>query len=184
TISPPSPVVIPAGNTSTTITIAMKEDTLYESDETVIVALGTPTNATLATPATYTFTIKDDDQEPSVSWNPAESNLSEPEGTQGSGTQTRQVTYTMVLSAASGLPVSVPIMYTGTATFGTDYTGPATVMFQPGETSTNVVLEIVKDLVPEPGPAETITMTINSGGVTNATPQMPLVRAYSIQDDD
>jgi hypothetical protein len=56
-----SPVVIPAGNTSTTITIAMKEDAIAEPDETVIVVLGTPTNATLATPSSYTLTIRDDD---------------------------------------------------------------------------------------------------------------------------
>src|SRR5262249_18375076 len=57
TISPASPITIPAGSTSTTITIAMKEDTLDESDETVAVVLGTPTTATLATPSTYTLTI-------------------------------------------------------------------------------------------------------------------------------
>lgn len=56
-----SPVVIAAGQTSTTITIAMNEDNDLEADETVIVVLGTPTNATLATPSTYTFTIINDD---------------------------------------------------------------------------------------------------------------------------
>ncbi len=61
TITPASPIVIPAGQTSTTITIAMKEDMLDEPDETVIVVLGMPTNATLAAPSTYTLTIRDDD---------------------------------------------------------------------------------------------------------------------------
>lgn len=60
TISP-SLLLIPAGSTSTTLTIAMKEDTDVELDETVIVVLGTPVNATLGTPATYTLTIKNDD---------------------------------------------------------------------------------------------------------------------------
>lgn len=183
TISPPSPLVIPAGQTSTTITIAMKEDTLDEADETVIVVLGAATNATLGSPSTYTFTIRDDDQPPNVSWNPAESDLAEPEGT-NAGNQTRSVTYTMVLSAPSGQTVTVPISYTGTATAGTDYTGPASVSFAPGATTTNVTLAIVKDSTPEPGPAETIIMTIDAMNVTNAGTQMPLVRTYSIQDDD
>jgi hypothetical protein len=61
TISPASPIVIPAGQTSTTIVIAMKEDMLDEPDETVIVVLGMPTNAMLASPSTYTLTIRDDD---------------------------------------------------------------------------------------------------------------------------
>jgi len=182
TISPASPVTIPAGSTSTTITIAMKEDTLAESDETVGVVLGTPTNGVLATPSTYTLTIKNDDGVSDVSWNPAESNSAEPEGTHPPGTQTRSVTFTMVLSAASGLTVTAPITYSGTATFGTDYMGPAMVTFAPGQTSADVTLDIDKDVDPEAD--ETITMTINAAGVTNAGTQSPTVRTYTIQNDD
>ena len=61
TISPATPITIPAGSTSTTITIAVKEDMAVEADETVIVVLGMPTNATLGTPSTYTLTIVNDD---------------------------------------------------------------------------------------------------------------------------
>ncbi len=183
TIAPASPLVIPAGETSTTITIAMKEDTLDEPDEQVIVALGTPTNATLGMPATYTLKIRDDDQRPDVSWNPVESNLTEDEGTHPAN-QPRSVTLTLVLSAASGQPVMVPILYTGTATVGTDYTGPASVMFAAGATSADVVLSIVRDSMKETGPDETIVMTIDSMNVTNAGTQMPVVRTYSIKDDD
>jgi hypothetical protein len=177
-----SPVVIPAGNTSTTITIAMKEDTADESDETVIVVLGAPTNATLATPSTYTLTIRDDDSQPDVQWNPAEANGADPEGTQPPGPMTRAVTFTMVLTAASALTVTVPIDYTGTATNGTDYTGPTTVTFAPGATSANVVLDIVRDNAAEAN--ETITMTINAAGVTNAGVGTPTARTYTIENDD
>jgi hypothetical protein len=176
-----SPVVIPAGNTSTTITIAMKEDTLVENDETVVVVLGTPTNATLATPSTYTLTIRDDDST-DVSWNAAESNGADPEGSQPPGPATRAVTFTMTLSAASALTVTVPIDYSGTATSGSDYTGPAMVTFMPGQTSANVVLDIVRDSTAESD--ETITMTINAAGVTNAGTASPTTRTYTIQNDD
>ena len=182
TIAPASPVTIPAGSTSTTITIAMKEDTLDESDETVVVVLGTPMNATLGTPSTYTLTIRDDDAEPDVSWNAVESNGSEPEGSHPPGTQTRQVTYTMVLTAASGLTVTVPITYSGTATFGTDYSGPAMVSFAPGATSADVTLTIEKDADIEPN--ETITMTINAAGVMNAGTASPTVRSHTLENDD
>jgi hypothetical protein len=177
-----SPVVIPAGNTSTTIAITMKEDTVSETDETVIVVLGTPTNATLASPSMYTLTIRDDDPPPDVSWNPSESNGSDPEETAPPGQMTRDVTFTMVLTAASAQTVTVPIDYTGNATLGTDYTAPATVTFAPGVTTMNVVLAIARDAVAEGN--ETITMTINSAGVTNAGTTNPTVRSYTIQNDD
>jgi multidrug efflux pump subunit AcrA (membrane-fusion protein) len=43
---------------SAAITIHMVDDSVNEGDETVIVDLDAPTNATLASPSTYTLTIK------------------------------------------------------------------------------------------------------------------------------
>ncbi|HEY5925673.1 MAG TPA: Calx-beta domain-containing protein [Kofleriaceae bacterium] len=182
TISPASPVTIPAGSTSTTITIAMKEDTLDETDETVIVALDAPTNATLGTPATYTLTIRDDDNPPDVSWNPAESNASDPEETHPPGMQTREVTFTLVLTAASGLTVTVPLLFSGIATLGVDYKAPAMVTFAPGATTASVVLVIERDAAVELD--ETITMTIDAANVVNAGTASPTVRSYTLQNDD
>jgi hypothetical protein len=160
----------------------MKEDVLDEPDETVIVDLDVPTNATLGTPATFTLTIKDDDATPKVSWNPAESNGSDLEGTGPGGGPTRTVTYTIVLTAASSYTITVPILYTGTATINDDYTAPSSVTLLPGTTSVDVVLTIVRDNVKESN--ETITMTIDSTNVTNAGTQNPQVRSYTIQNDD
>ncbi len=56
-----SPLVIPSGSLSGTITLAVLDDTLQEASETVIVTLGTPTNATLGPGNSHTFTIADDD---------------------------------------------------------------------------------------------------------------------------
>ncbi|MDB4960227.1 MAG: retention module-containing protein [Myxococcales bacterium] len=53
----------PEGTTSQTITVNVVQDTLDETDETVVVNLGTPVNATLGAVAdrTRTITIQDDD---------------------------------------------------------------------------------------------------------------------------
>jgi hypothetical protein len=176
-----SPVTITAGNLSTTIVIAMKEDTLDEANETVVVDLDTPTGATLGTPATYTLTITDDDQEPKVSWDPLEINLSELEGTGPQGGPTRTVSYTIVLSAASGRDVTIPIDYSGTAASPSDYSGPASVMIAAGQTSTTVTLTIVRD-GDDDGASETIIMDF--GTVVNAGTQNPVTRTYTILDDD
>ena len=55
---------IPAGATVGTFQIFLTDDVQYESNETVVVNLGTPTNAGLGSPASYTLTIKDNDLSP------------------------------------------------------------------------------------------------------------------------
>ena len=61
----PSPLTIPIGSTSTDITVTLTNDTTYETpDETLIITLGTPTNATRGSPSSHTLTITDDDPIP------------------------------------------------------------------------------------------------------------------------
>jgi len=55
-----SPLVIPAGTTSATITVNVMDDTLDESNETLTTTLGAPTNAQLGT-MTHVLTITDND---------------------------------------------------------------------------------------------------------------------------
>ncbi|MGA2506866.1 MAG: lectin like domain-containing protein, partial [Chitinispirillaceae bacterium] len=56
-----SPITIAAGSTTATITITIINDPLPENNETVIVTMGTPTNATLGATTVHTATIIDDD---------------------------------------------------------------------------------------------------------------------------
>ena len=63
-----SPVVINAGSTGATVVLTVVNDTLNESNETVIVSIGTPTNATVGATPLHTATINDDDPQPTVQW--------------------------------------------------------------------------------------------------------------------
>ncbi len=56
-----SPVTISAGNTTATITITIVSDFLVEGNETVILTMGTPTNAVVGSTTEHTATITDDD---------------------------------------------------------------------------------------------------------------------------
>jgi hypothetical protein len=56
-----SPVTIPAGSTTGTITVTVVNDTVVEPSETVIVTLGAPTNAVLGAISAHTVTITDND---------------------------------------------------------------------------------------------------------------------------
>ena len=59
----PSSISIPAGQTTTDVTVTIIDDTLDDPDETVVITLEPPTNATLGTTTvnTTTITITDDD---------------------------------------------------------------------------------------------------------------------------
>ena len=56
-----SPITITAGNASEDITVTITTDPDIEPDETVIVDMGTPTNASQGATTTHTLTITDDD---------------------------------------------------------------------------------------------------------------------------
>jgi hypothetical protein len=62
-----SPLTIAAGSTTAGIVITITSEALDENDETVIVNLGTPTNAILGPIITHTATITDDDPYPTGS---------------------------------------------------------------------------------------------------------------------
>jgi hypothetical protein len=57
TIAPATPLTIPAGQTTASVTITSIADGVSDPGETVIITLGTPTNATLGTNTTATTTI-------------------------------------------------------------------------------------------------------------------------------
>ncbi len=108
-------LTISAGSTSGTITIAsIVDDSLDEANETVIVTLSSPNNATLGSDSVHTYTITDNDSAPVVDFNTTSS--SEAESVSSAG-------LTVDLSAASSQNVTVDYAVTGTATgSGTDYT--------------------------------------------------------------
>lgn len=56
-----SPIRIPAGETTASVTIGIIDDAVQESDESVIVTLQTPTGAVLGTTSESTLTIQDND---------------------------------------------------------------------------------------------------------------------------
>ncbi len=57
-------ITIPADTLSASKTFSITEDEVEESDETVIITMGTPTNALKGTPSTHTITIQNDDTGP------------------------------------------------------------------------------------------------------------------------
>ncbi len=169
-----SPLSIPVGSTTATITITLTNDTLDELDETIVIDMGTPTNATASGTLTHTATINDDDAQPTVHFTVA---------TQSASEATGLVTVTAQLSAASGLTVDIPFTINGTSTAisGTDYTFTASPLSIPaGSTTADITITLTNDALDELNE----TIVIDMGTPTNATASGTLTHTATINDDD
>lgn len=168
-----SPITIPAGTTTVNITITIVNDTLDENNETVIVTMGSPTNATQGATTVHTATIEDNDALPTVSWTTSSQSASEGIGT---------MTVTARLSVVSGRDVTVPFTISGTATdFGTDYSITASpITISAGVLTADITLTIIDDLLDE----ENQTIIVTMGAPTNAIQGTTTVHTATIEDND
>lgn len=142
-------LTIPASQASGTITFNITDDALNEADETVIVTLGSPSNASLGSPSTHTVTITDDDPVPSLSIADA------------SATEAGTLTFTVTLGAPSGRSVSVDYATSsGTAVSGTDFTAASgTLSFSAGTTTKTFTVATTSDALHEGNETFNVTLT-------------------------
>ena len=155
------------GVTSNSVAVTVNGDDFDEPDETVVVRLSSPSNATLtggATTLDSTGTINDNDPTPTVSVTDA---AAVSEGDVVSPDSPNNMTFTVTLSAVSGQTVTVPYTLSGTATAGTDYTepDPRSVTIAAKMTQEDIAIPVAGDEVDEEN--ETIMVTL--GTPTNAT---------------
>ncbi|MFC1671922.1 Calx-beta domain-containing protein, partial [Planctomycetota bacterium] len=156
------------------VPLTIDEDLLDENDETIEITLSNPSVATLGTQVMHTFTLTDNDAEPTVSFDLAS----------GSGFETvTPVDVALSLSSVSGRSVTVDYVATGGDATGSglDYTlAPDTLTFAPGDTAKNVSITIVNDVVYEPD--ETLEVVLsNPVGATLGTNS---IYTYTVSDED
>jgi predicted peroxiredoxin len=168
-----SPITITAGNTTQTITITVVDDAIDEANETAIVTMGVPTNATQGATTVHTATINDNDATPTVTFTTSSQSEAESIGT---------MTVTAELSAATGQDVTIPYTLSGTATgSGTDYSITASpITITTGNTTANITITVVNDALDEANEAVIVTM----GAPTNATQGATTVHTATINDND
>lgn len=162
------------GDTSEIISIVIVDDLLDELDETIVVDLSNPSNATLGAPISHAYTVVDDDGQPSVEFVSAVSHGAE---------SVTPVNLEVKLSPASSQTVTVDFSVAGgTATgVGVDYTLAAgTLTFSPGEVFEIIGITVIDDGLAEAD--ETIVVTLSNPN--NAVLGGRTAHTYIIKDND
>ncbi|NJM39916.1 MAG: hypothetical protein HC853_03620 [Anaerolineae bacterium] len=172
------------GQTSASITVPVRGETTYEPDETVLVNLSAPVNATLAD-AQGVGTIVNDDPVPVgpiVSIGQLGSSHYISEGNAG----LRGVVLTITLASPAAVPVTVTYEARGNpsgikATAGEDFVPlVGAIVFAPGQTVRNLNLQVRGDTTYESDESLLVHLT----GATNATIGSPDAELVTIQNDD
>jgi large repetitive protein len=147
-----------AGATTVEVSVPVRADTLDEPDERFFLVLVNAQNAGIRD-STAEAAIGDDDDPPTLSINDA--------GVSEGNTGTRNLVFTISLSAVSGRSVSVSFVSAdGTATEPSDYAAASGMLsFSPGQTSRTVAVSVKGDTSFEPD--ESLGLVLSAPG--NAT---------------
>jgi len=134
----------PGDSTAKTFTVPINDDALLEAAETVNLALSNPTGTALGATPTAVLTILDNDTTPEITIN----DVSQPEGN-----ALNEMAFTVTLSSPFGQQVSVTYATAdASAAAGADYVAapPTVLVFEPGETSKQININILGDFSVEP----------------------------------
>jgi hypothetical protein len=151
------------GETSKTITVPIIGDLIEESDETFLVNLSNPTNATLGTKKTATGTILNDDTPLSLTVSDATAAETKTGETPNPGQ--------FVITRGGDLTKSVSVKYTlsGAAKNGTDYqTLTGTSLFAAGADKAFVEIKPIDDKIFEGPESITLTLSADDYAITGA----------------
>ncbi|MDD4308237.1 MAG: DUF5011 domain-containing protein [Thermoplasmata archaeon] len=165
---------ITAGNQSTNINITVIDDLISESSENIILTLSNPIGATLGINTIYTYTIIDNDSDPSVGFT----------NTTGSGSENVtpvSIPISLSVISAKNTTIAYSIKNGGSAISGVDYilsSGTATITA--GSTTTNISLAIIDDTLKEAD--ETLIIELSSP--TNSTLGVNTEFTYTITDNE
>lgn len=162
-----------AGETSKTFSVPVTNDSAPESDETVNLAISSPTGgAALSSPTAVSLTILDND--PIISFASSAVSISEAAG----GT-------TVTVNRQGGMSSGVGVSYStsnGTATAGFDYTAVSgTLSFGAGEASKTFSIPITNDSSAEADETLIAALSTPTGGATLVAPTASVL---TILDND
>ena len=167
-------VVVPAGQSSATVTVTTINDTIQQPTQTVVLTLAAAAAYNLGTPASATVNILDDDTPalPVVSVLASNPNASEP-NIPGAFQFTR--------TGATTSALTVNFTLSGTASVGVDYTNPGTsVVIPAGQTTATLAITPIDNTIVD----GTRTVTLSLSTSANYTLGTTTVDTVNIADND
>jgi hypothetical protein len=175
------------------IVVHVEADAIDEFDEFVETVFSSPSNVNIPAGTKSTLKITDDDAAPTVGFDPGTPSLGEIDETDTDHNHD----FNVVLSTASGKPITVMVTVGGSATYdepgggqttGWDFTtraGDIPVTFMPGETTKTIRVTVRGDNTDEPGNPNKEDVTLTLASPTNATlDSAETVRSLTIVDDE
>jgi hypothetical protein len=156
------------GVTTRTFTVAITDDTAVESGEAIVLTLGNPVNATLATPAVTTVNVASNDVGGIIQF--ASAVFSRDEG----GAEA-VITVTRQQGLASAVTVDVTTV-DSSAVAGIHYAAVAgTLTFAAGQTVASFAVPLLDDGVAEPGRWLGVVLSAPGGGAALGTPSSAIL---------
>ena len=140
-------ITIVAGATSASVSLNTYDDALDEGDETVILTAGIPGNATAGAITAMILSIIDNDDPPLASFALASQRIDEG----------ATATLSVLLSAPSSMPISVPYTVGGSAG-SADYAISGALTIAPGGTSAALTLSAADDTAAEADETAVVTL--------------------------
>ncbi len=150
-------VIIPAGQTTTSVNIQIIDDFIDEYDE-VFTIEGTVTSGNTAnTSSSGMVTIIDNESSPNI--NISDATVNEDDGV---------VILSITLSGLSSSDTSIDVVTISGTADTSDYTSITfTFIIPPGQTTTSITIPIIDDLLDEPNETFTVHGTITSNNTAN-----------------
>jgi multidrug efflux pump subunit AcrA (membrane-fusion protein) len=151
---PVNPVItIPAGSTSTTVTIDTLNDKIIQPDKYIVVSLSPSSSYKVGPEGSTVVTISGSNAVPTVTLSSATTYLQKGE----------PYDVTVSLSEALGTALTIDLTYGGSATPGTDYTPPGgTIVVPAGQTAMTVAVPTVTDNTVESNRTLVVTLAASS----------------------
>ena len=174
-------LVIPAGSTSTTTTLSSNDDPYYDDGETIIVEISSVGGSTATESGTQseTFTINDDEAQPTVSLTVGSNNLTEAAGA------TNNTSVTATLSYVNSTAVSINLSLSGTASNPADYSiGTTSLTIPAGSTTATTTVTTQDDPISEGTETVIIDISSVSGGDSAVEASPAQQQTILITDDE
>ena len=167
-----SPLVIPVGYTQGAIQVQINEDVLDEDDELIVITMGDVVEGIKSSPTVHTIQIVDNDSPPEVNFFGSQIDSVENGGA---------ISISLYLSVTSVHDISIPLVLSGSASQGADYSiSPSTLVIPAGNTSGSIVVTFVDDSLYDPDE----NIIIDLGVLINATPGSATHFTVDIVDDE